>query len=141
MSMHWNAEYGYGMFLNEEEATAMAKKFYEEDKENETPCDDEEINIWDLMEYANASIYDREENYYDLTGIRHLDTGERKEYVEGAMIYCDRTGTIFANEAEKKCFKDIHEMADYFRNKYGKYLPADFDYEHHLVEAWGANFC
>lgn len=138
MSSHWGAETGYGMFINWEEAEAMAIKTFQV-KEGQPAEDSDDVSIYDLQDYFNASIVDREERY-DLTGAKYLATGEREDNVEGVMFYGNKGGTVFQDKAKDNCYKDIHEMAEYFRKEYGEYLPADFDYEAHLVVFWGANW-
>lgn len=140
MSSHWVPKFGYGMFLNFEEAKAMAKKSFQVEggivgqKEND-------VTFWDLEEYFNnaCSIIHRQERY-DVTGVEYLATGERKDNVEGVMFYGTKKGTVLQDKAKSDCYKDIHEMAEGFRKTYGKCLPADFDYETHMVLCWGANW-
>jgi len=117
MSSHWGAETGYGMFLNWEEAEAMAKKAFKI-KSGIDGEDESDINIWALNDYfdCDCSIVDREERY-DLTGVEYLATGEREDYVEGAMFYGNKGGTVLQDKAKDNCYKDIHEMADYFCKK------------------------
>lgn len=140
MSSHWAAELGYGMFLNNEEAEAMAKKTFKV-KGSLYGEEESDVSIWTLKEYFDhgCSVVDCAERY-DLTGVEYLATGEKKEgYVEGAMFYGTKKGTVLQDKAKDDCYKDIHEMADYFREEYGEYLPADFDYEAHMALFWGAN--
>ena len=142
MSSHYWASNGYGMFLSISEANAMAKKYFEEDENDESPIGNEEADWYDLQEYIEdyADVIDREDRF-DGTAVRYLHDGTDEEFIQGVMIYADRVGTIFLDDAdEEHCFKNIHDMANYFRKKYGKYLPEDFDYEKHMVEFWGAAF-
>ena len=142
MSSHWWASSGYGMFLNEDEANLMARTYFAEDEEDTPPSGDEEANWYDLEEYTDgyADIIDREDRF-DGTAVRYLHDGSDEEFVQGVMIYANRGGTIFLDDAdEKHCFRNLQDMADYFRKEYGKYLPKDFDYEKHMVEFWGAAF-
>ena len=140
MSSHWGAEFGYGMFLNQEEAEAMAKKTFKI-KGGIDGEDESDISLWALEEYfdCGCSIVDRQERY-DLTGVEYLATDGRKDYVEGVMFYCAKKGAILQDKAKDDCYKNIHEMAEHFRKEYGEYLPADFDYEAHMALFWGANW-
>jgi hypothetical protein len=142
MSSHWWASSGYGMFLDIDEANAMAKKYFEEDENDESPAGCEEADWFDLQEYISdyADVIDREDRF-DGTAVRYLSDGTDEELVQGVMIYANRGGTIFLDDAdEKHCFKNLQDMVNYFRKEYGKYLPEDFDYEAHMVEFWGAAF-
>lgn len=142
MSSHWWASSGYGIFLNIDEANAMAKKYFEEDENDESPNGNEEADWYDLQEYISdyADVIDRE-NRFDGTEVRYLHNSSVEALVQGVMIYADRGGTIFLDDAdEKHCFKNLQDMCNYFREKYGKYLPENFDYEKHMVEFWGAVF-
>jgi len=140
MSSHWAPEFGYGMFLNFEEAEAMAKKSFRV-KGGITGQEESDTSYWDLREYFDGacSIISREE-LYDITGVKYLATGNTEEYVEGVMFYGSKSGTVFQDKAESDCYKDIHEMIEEFRETYGKCLPTDFDYEAHMVQFWGANW-
>ncbi len=140
MSSHWAPVFGYGMFLNFEEAEAMAKKSFQVEG-GMVGQEESDTSYWDLEEYYDGAcnIIDRDERY-DITGVEYLATGDKKSYVEGAMIYGSKPGTIFQDKAKDNCYKDIHEMVEEFRKTYGKCLPADFDYEAHMVQFWGANW-
>lgn len=140
MSTHWWGSSGYGMFLDIDEANAMAKKYFEEDENDEPPISNGEASWCDLQEYISdyADVIDREDRF-DGTAVRYLSDGTDEELVQGVMIYANRGGAIFLDDAdEKHCFKNLQDMADYFRKEYGKYLPEDFDYKRHMVEFWGA---
>ena len=140
MSSHWAPVFGYGMFLNFEEAEAMAKKSFRVEG-SIVGQEENDVTYWDLEEYFNGacSIIDREE-WYDITGVEYLATGNKESCVEGVMLYGSKSGTVFQDKAKSDCYKDIHEMAEEFRKTYGKCLPADFDYEAHMVLFWGANW-
>lgn len=139
MSMDYATEYGYGMFLKHEEAIAMAKKYFEAKGKS---IDSENIDLDDLVYEMDAS-YITEYNY-EYASVEYLHSsswGFESCTKEGVMIYAIRaSGTIFANEVETKCYKDIHEMADEFRKFYGQYLPDDFDYESHMAFFKGSRF-
>lgn len=142
MSSHWWASSGYGMFLDIDEANTMAKRYLEEDENDESPSGYEEADWSDLQEYIEdyADVIDREDRF-DGTAVHYFHDGSDKELVQGVMIYANRGGAIFLDDADgKHCFKNLQDMADYFREEYGKYLPEDFDYEKHMVEFWGAAF-
>ena len=142
MSTHWRGRNGYGMFLNIDEANAMAKKYFEEDENDEPPTGNKEADWYDLQEYIEdyADVIDREDRF-DGTVVRYLHDNSVEDFVQGVMIYTDRGGAIFTDNAdEKHCFKNLQDMADCFREEYGKYLPEDFDYEKHMVKFWGASF-
>lgn len=133
MSMHYYVERGYGLFLSECEAELMAKNFM-----NKNPTDYDDTDDV-LHEQFDASIIN--DDNYDGRNIEYLATDEDEEFVDGVILYGSKSlGTIFANEANSRCYRNIDDMVDDFRNLYGEYLTEDFDYKSHLVEFNGAVF-
>ena len=81
------------------------------------------MSFFDYASYCDRVQSHKSSSFYD---------------ADGAMFYGSKHGTVLADKVED-CYKDIHEMVQEFREKYGKYLPDDFDYETHMVLFWGAN--
>ena len=137
MSSHYWVEHGYGMFLTNEEAKAMAKAIVIECSKPTDSIDDDTDDI--LFEQFSASIVN--DDRYDGREIISLADENGSDFVDGVMLYGSKIlGTIFADEVEDMCYKNIDDMAEDFKNIYGKYLPTDFDYKAHLVEFRGAIF-
>lgn len=137
MSSHYWVECGYGMFITNEEAKAMAKAIVTEFGKQTDSIDDDIDDI--LLERFSASIVN--DDRYDGREFINLADGNGSDFVDGIMLYSSKvTGTIFADETENMCYKNIDDMAEDFKNIYGKYLPTDFDYKAHLVEFRGAIF-
>lgn len=93
-------------------------------------------------EIEDFSILD--ERHFDGSEVYTLDYYNREGdgFVDGFILYSYRQGRIFDHPIEEspnlQTYKDIHEMANEFRNRIGQYLPKDFDYEGHLVTFSGA---
>jgi len=128
IDMHWGPEIGFGMFLNEEEAASFAHVF----AEDQGLYDD---TVFDYIG-GNAVLSNAE---YDLRHVWHLDGKAHKEddddFVYGVVLYSKKQGGITSTA---KIYADLNEMADEFRQRYGSYLPDDFDYTAHLCFLMGA---
>ena len=129
MSMHYDGECGYGLFLNSDEADAYADAFAEKNG----------LDIDDVFVDSGAS-YLSDDNY-DMRSVYKLNShpSDGDEFVDGAFFYADKQGSIVLND-EKNCYHSLSEMAEEFKKKMGDYLPADFDYLEHLCWFRGANY-
>lgn len=58
------------------------------------------------------------------------------EYAEGLFLASGRQGYIIADP--ERTYKSLSDMALEFKERYSRYLPADFDYEGHLAEFLGS---
>ncbi len=133
MSWHAYSESKYGMFLNTEEADDFCRAFAKahqisEEKESAFPeAPWEEIDLLDF----------RSDTGYAGRAIVHLDGKEHAEdyndFCYGLFFPSIEQGSIFADQL--KCYRDIEEMANEFREEYADYLPADFNYEAHMAHA------
>lgn len=133
MSMHYNGEQGYGLFLNKEEADIFAHEY--------AAKEDVDMDIWDItIELGGSYLCDDE---YDLRHVWHLDKKEHQEddedFVDGLFLYAKKQGCITL-ENSNYAYKNLDEMAEEFRTVYGEYFPDNFDYVGHLCHFLGANF-
>lgn len=130
MEMHWGGEFGFGMFLNEEEAASFAHVFANENGLYEDA-------VFDFFGNDNAVLSNAE---YDLRHVWHLDGRQHEEddddFADGVFLYSKKQGGITKGEAH--LYSNLEEMSDEFRNRYGKYLPDNFDYTAHLCFFLGA---
>lgn len=136
MSLKYFGETGYGLFLNEEEAEEMAVAV-----ENVDGLSD--ITTYNLTDLFDGSRLD--DDWYDARIIRYLDHKEHSEgggcFVCGVFFYAERQGEIVRwndNSPSPNIYRSLDEMADEFKEHYGKYLPEDFDFKDHLVSFIGA---
>lgn len=126
ISGHWGGEFGFGMFLNEEEAASFEHVFAEKEGLYEDA-------VFDYIG-ENSVLSDAE---YDMRHVWHLN-GEMEDndnFVYGVFLYSKRQGGITSTA---KIYTDLDEMADEFRQRYGMYLPDNFDYVGHLCFLLGA---
>ena len=136
MSSHYWVERGYGMFITNEEAKNMVVEYM---TQTDSTDDIEDVLEDILHEQFNASVVN--DDCYDGRETISLADGYGRDFVNGVLLYGSKIiGTIFADEAKTECYKNIDDMAGDFKNKYGKYLPTDFDYKAHLVEFRGTIF-
>ncbi len=138
MSSHYWVEHAFGMFLTMEEANVMATELA--NKLNDNAC----INL--LFDKFGASIIDdnnKRDNkigHYDGRVIHYLDADIHEEMLEGVFLYGSKPfGTAFVTD-KNKCYKDIDDMTEDFKIRYGEYLPKNFNYKSHLVEFFGTVF-
>lgn len=124
MSMHYEAEFGYGLLLNKSEAKYF-KRHYAAAKD---------ICYDDVCYEIVASDFSRDYDQLDITyldGKPHSEEPER----EGMFIYSRNQGNIFNQGIG--LYKDINQMIDEFYHEYGEYLPIDFDYRAHICQFIG----
>lgn len=129
MNMHWGGETGFGLFLNEEEAASFEHAFAEKN------------GLYDdaVCDYIGVSVSVLRDDEYDLRHVWHLDGKEHQEdyddFVCGIFLYAQKQGGITSTA---HIYNDLNEMADEFRQRYGEYLPDNFDYVGHLCFILGA---
>ena len=137
MSNHYWVEQGYGMFLNNEEAEVMVEKFIKKHPNKYNGSVNEEF--YELLQNEfGATIID--DDSFDGRSLLYLTADKYSGCGDGVMLYGSKRGTVFADEAETKCYKNIDDMADDIRKTYGEYLPDNFDYKSHLVRFAGVTF-
>lgn len=131
MSMHYGGEQGYGFFLNREEAAAFEHEYATAN----FLCEDDVCS-----ELCASDLCD---DNYDIRQVWHLDSKAHKEdndtFVNGIFLYAEKQGCIALDHSED-AYANLFEMADEFRQRYGNYLPDDFNYVAHLCFLLGANF-
>ena len=129
MNMHWGPEMGFGMFLNEDEASSFAQVYADK---NGIYAD----AAFDFFGNENAVLSNDD---YDLRHVWHLDGRSHKEddddFVYGVVLYSKRQGGITSTA---NIYTNLDEMANEFRDRYGDYLPQNFDYLGHLCFLMGA---
>lgn len=119
-------EYGFGLMLNKEESKAFCKKYNVVEGEN-YECDDMEYYLEDCRYYTD-----------DFDG-RHFYSANKNIDNEGA------TGLFFFADWQPDAFKvayySMDDCVEEFKNKIGKYLPEDFNWEDHIGYFQAAIFC
>lgn len=138
MSMHYDGEHGYGMYINMDEAAVFWKNYLRMHPEELDSYDEEDAENG-ICDHFDCSIIN--DNNYDCRDIYSL--GKNMEFdfdesAEGVFFYSIKQGDIFGRE--DRCYKDIDEMINEFKKWLGKYLPEDFDYEGHMAHFSGAAF-
>lgn len=130
---------GYGMFLNTSERDAFCRAYGAANQiatENKYGDDFSEVTYeLDCSDLTDGSFEGRDIRHLD--GKPHEKDGD--DFCEGLFLYADRQGSIFGTPG--RCYRNIHEMADEFRQKYAVYLPEDFGFEAHMAFFLGALSC
>lgn len=80
---------------------------------------------------------------FDERKVRHLDGKPHKEdgmsFCEGVFFFSERQGSVLLDPDAG--YRDLSDMADEFRKKFGAYLPDGFDFASHLAEFSGTFVC
>lgn len=140
MSMNYYAETGYGIFLADDEMMIFARKMYEEDRQKlEEVDDDPEEDILEILYDLPDSIL-ISDNDFDKRNVFFLDGKDHIwDFANGLMLYAKKQGHIFKGE-EDQLYSGPDEMAKEFEDRYGKYLPDNFDIKSRLCYFAGAVF-
>lgn len=154
--IHYVGTNGYGLYMDWEEFVDFAVSYA---RQHDIPVRDIDRDdfydtkfrkllstlsqIWDRDKaIEDYSIID--DQHFDGSDIYSLDCYARDGdgFVYGFVLYSYRQGRIFDNPEKEypsiQTYKNMHEMADEFKKRIGRYLPKDFDYERHLVIFSGA---
>lgn len=113
-----------GLFLDEEETGAFIKELKKDYKE----CWSED-DILCGFEPNDGCVVD----YRFVSGSMQRLNGGKEDLQNGPLIFARRQGGILKGST----YSGPDEMAKEFEDRYGKYLPEDFDYASHLVRLTG----
>ncbi|WP_444707619.1 hypothetical protein ACT26D_06425 [Megasphaera elsdenii] len=136
MSMHNYPVYGYGLFLNKDEADAFIRTCLKDqfgDKEDEK--EDYGADFWNMDNREGMFYVTVTDDEYDTAFVSHLfveSDMDGDDFVEGLFLDSGKTGTIVP-ELKNDMYKNKEEFFDYFKNWIGDCLPEGFDYEAHAV--------
>ena len=137
MGMNYYAETGYGLFLTDDEMRIFARKMCEKDGQKLEEVEEEDL--LDLLHDLPDSILVSDDNF-DNRDVIFLDKEDHIwAFTYGLMLYAKKQGHIFKGE-EDELYSGLYEMAEEFEDRYGKYLPDNFDIKSRLCYFAGAIF-
>lgn len=139
MGMNYYAETGYGLFLTDNEMMIFAKRMCEKDGQKFEEVEEEDLIdlLYDLPDSILVS-----DNDFAGRDVFFLDKdGCTRYFVDhsGLMLFAKKQGSI-VKEKEDKLYNDLDDMAKEFSDRYGKYLPDNFDIKSRLCYFAGAIF-
>lgn len=137
MGMNYYAETGYGLFLTDDEMMDFARKMSEEDGQKLEEVEEEDLIdlLYDLPDSILVS-----DDSFDGRDVFFLDKEDHVwDFADGLMLYAKKQGRIFKRE-EDQLYSGPDEMAKEFEDRYGKYLPDNFDIKSRLCYFAGAVF-
>lgn len=145
MSMNYYAETGYGLFLTDNEMMIFAKRMCEKDGQKLEEVEEEDLidllyeDLIDLLyELPDSTLVD--DDNFDRRDVIFLDKEDHIcDFENGLMLYSKKQGHIFKRE-EDQLYSGPDEMAKEFEDRYGKYLPDNFDIKSRLCYFAGAVF-
>lgn len=143
MSMSYHAVFGYGLLIPAEDADEFVSKYAADastDADEENPYE-----FWDME--AEDALYITDDMYDNVSTwkITNNSGSDYDDAYDGIFLYADKQGALFMHDGRGKAhdamYDSPNELVKEFSDKYGTYLPDDFDIKSHLCLLAGAYIC